>query len=77
MVGYLQERFQHPWVVLLLLISGALLVLSAVTQAALANDFVSGFFAVYAVLALGLAVFAFLSTQFIRAISNRRHKEFN
>lgn len=72
LIERLEDRTRHPWIALILSTALLFLVVSALSQALLANDFVAGFFAVYAVLIFGVAVFAFCSSQFIRFVSTRK-----
>lgn len=72
LIERLEEYTSHPWIAFVLGLSGALFVISAASEALLANDFIAGFFAVYGTLGVGAAVFAFLSSQAIRMVSGRQ-----
>lgn len=74
LIERLEDYTSHPWIALVLGVSICMFLVSVLADLFVANGIVAGFFAVYGVVALAIAVFAYLSSQALRLISLRRMK---
>jgi hypothetical protein len=74
LIERLEEYTSHPWIAIILGVAVALSLVSVLSQLFLPNKFVAGFFAVYATLTFGIAVFAYISSHVVRYVSLRQMK---
>lgn len=72
LIERLEEHTSHPWIAIVVGVSVCLFLISVLAEMFIANGIVAGFFAVYGVVSLAVAAFAYLSSQALRLISLRR-----
>lgn len=74
LIERLEEYTSHPWIAIVVGVSISLFILSVLAETFIANGIVAGFLAVYGLVALAIALFAYLSSQALRLVSLRRMK---
>lgn len=72
MFDALEDRTNHPWIVVFVILCGCLLAVGLVAEFVLGNGLLAGFMAIYAIILFALAVFALGASLLLRVVSNAR-----